>query len=1219
MATADLTITVDDSTTSVVPGTDDTYTITVTNNGPDAVTGASVSDLLPAGVTAATWMFTGSTGSGSVSGPPSGSGALATTVDLPQVGDSVTFTFTAAINPSATGTIDNTATVSLPAGTTDTDLTNNSATDTDALTPEADLAITKTDGVTTVVPGSSDTYTIIVSNNGSSTAVAAPVTDIFPAAMTAVSWTAVASAGSSVGAASGVGNINTFVTLLPGGAATFTAVGQISSSATGSLANTASVATPAGATDPDLTNNDATDTDILTATADLSVSKTVSNATPNVGDTITYTVTLSDQGPDNATNVVVTDLLPAGLTFVSATPSQGAYSSASGVWTVGTVSTSVVQTLIINATVASPDALTNTGTISFADQVDPNTANNTASATETPQQADLSLSKSVNNPTPNVGETIAFIVTLSDLGPDNATGVQVFDLLPAGLTFAGATTTQGTYSFGTGFWDVGTVSPGGQQTLIIDAVVDIPGALTNTAAISHADQFDPDPTNNSASATETPPADLLVLKSVSNATPNVGDTIIFTVTLSDQGPNDATNVQVTDLLPAGLTFVSAAPSQGTYTSGTGLWDVGTVSTSVVQTLIINATVASPDALTNTAAISPAGQFDPNTANNTASATETPQQADLSLSKSVNNPTPNVGETIAFIVTLSDLGPDNATGVQVFDLLPAGLTFAGATTTQGTYSFGTGFWDVGTVSPGGQQTLIIDAVVDIPGALTNTAAISHADQFDPDPTNNSASATETQQADLSVTITDAATTLVPGTSNTYTITVTNNGTDPVSSFNLIDTIPDALLNATFGSPSAGSYDPASGLWSALSLGSGQSVFITLSGVIGIATGTLSNTVTVSPSAGLVDTNPGNNVATDSDTLVLFSSPYPPPPPATSANMILRRGDGLYAIYDIGNNATLDAHPLAQVGSDWQFAGFNGSDPSDMMLRNSTSGAFQVYDVSDNNITGTAALGAVGLNWQVAGFGNFSSSGETDMMLRDANTGGFQAYDIANNQITGTAFVGTVGLDWQVGGFGNFSSRAGASDMILRNTTTGGLQVYNIDSNQITGTAFMGTIGLEWQFSGFGNFSSMPGETGMIMRNANTGALVVYDIANNQITGTAFLGTVGLEWQFAGVAPVRGAGTADLVLRNVNTGAFEAYNIANNQIVGAASLGHVGLEWSVGGFAADPPTASTGSAGATAQLVQAMAAFGGGSGTGESLNTVPLSAETSQQPLLTQPHA
>jgi uncharacterized repeat protein (TIGR01451 family) len=417
MAT-DLQVTIDDTTTSVVPGTSDLYTITVTNNGPDPVTGASVSVPLPAGVTDALWTFAG--GSGNVSGPTDGTGALATTVDLPLVGDSVSFLFQVDVDPSATGTLVTTATVTPPAGTTDTDLTNNSATDTDALTPEADLAITKTDGVTAVVPGTSDTYTIVVSNNGSSTAVDAPVIDMFPAAISSVSWTAVASTGSSVAQASGAGNITTTVTLLPGGTATFTAVGQISSSATGSLTNTASVATPAGATDPDLTNNDATDTDTI-PTADLSVSKTVSDATPNVGDLITFTVTLSNQGPNDATNVQVTDLLPAGLTFVSATPSQGTYSSGSGVWTVGTVSTSGPQTLILTATVVSPDALTNTGTISFADQVDPNTANNSASATETPQQADLFVSKTVSDATPIVGEGIAFTVTLSDQGPDNAT------------------------------------------------------------------------------------------------------------------------------------------------------------------------------------------------------------------------------------------------------------------------------------------------------------------------------------------------------------------------------------------------------------------------------------------------------------------------------------------------------------------------------------------------------------------------------------------------------------------------------------------------------------------------------------------------------------------------------------------------------------------------------------------------------------------------------
>ncbi len=213
------------------------------------------------------------------------------------------------------------------------------------------------------------------------------------------------------------------------------------------------------------------------------------------------------------------------------------------------------------------------------------------------------------------------------------------------------------------------------------------------------------------------------------------------------------------------------------------------------------------------------------------------------------------------------------------------------------------------------------------------------------------------------------------------------------------------------------------------------------------------------------------------------------------------------------------------------------------------------------------------------------------------------------------MGTVGLDWQFSGVGNFSGR-GTSDMILRKSNTGGLEVYDIDSNQITGAAFIGTIGLDWQFSGVGNFSGVPGETDLLLRNVNTGGLEVYDINNNQLTGAAFLGTIGLDWQFAGIAPVHAPGASDLVLRNVNTGAFEVYDIANNQITGAAPLGSVGLDWQLGGFAVDPPTAST-SSDSAAQLVQAMAGFGGASGKAESLNTVPLGADTPQQQLLTTP--
>ena len=116
------------------------------------------------------------------------------------------------------------------------------------------------------------------------------------------------------------------------------------------------------------------------------------------------------------------------------------------------------------------------------------------------------------------------------------------------------------------------VAVGGVAVLNLRATVASPDARTNTASITASDQFDPDTGNNTASATETPQrSDLAVTKTVSNATPNVGDTIRFTVTLSNRGTNSATNVQVADLLPAGLTFVSATPSQGTYNSATRIW------------------------------------------------------------------------------------------------------------------------------------------------------------------------------------------------------------------------------------------------------------------------------------------------------------------------------------------------------------------------------------------------------------------------------------------------------------------------------------------------------------------------------------------------------------------------------------------------------------------------------------------------------------------------
>ncbi|PRD41779.1 hypothetical protein C5748_20190, partial [Phyllobacterium phragmitis] len=130
---ADLSITKDDGVTTYTPGLDTSYTIVVTNNGPDDVTGAQITDPLPTGITQANWTCGGATG-GAVCGAPSGTGAIDTTADLPS-GASVTYTLGIGIPSSYSGSLTNTATVTAPDDATDSNTTNNTASDTDTMEP----------------------------------------------------------------------------------------------------------------------------------------------------------------------------------------------------------------------------------------------------------------------------------------------------------------------------------------------------------------------------------------------------------------------------------------------------------------------------------------------------------------------------------------------------------------------------------------------------------------------------------------------------------------------------------------------------------------------------------------------------------------------------------------------------------------------------------------------------------------------------------------------------------------------------------------------------------------------------------------------------------------------------------------------------------------------------------------------------------------------------
>ncbi|MEO6252070.1 MAG: hypothetical protein ABIO79_02085, partial [Ferruginibacter sp.] len=253
--TSDLAITKTDGVTIYTPGGTTTYTIVASNSGTDGVFGALVTDNFPAAISSVTWT---AVYAGGASGPASGAGNINAIVNLP-VGGTATFTAICNISGAASGNLVNTATVTVPCGVTDPTPANNSATDTDTQI-SADLAITKTDGVTTYTPGGSTTYTIVASNAGPNAVTGATVTDNFPAFITAVTWTAVY-AGGATGPANGVGNISATINIPVGGTATFTAVCTISGAASGNLVNTATISAPAGYNEPNPANNSATDTD----------------------------------------------------------------------------------------------------------------------------------------------------------------------------------------------------------------------------------------------------------------------------------------------------------------------------------------------------------------------------------------------------------------------------------------------------------------------------------------------------------------------------------------------------------------------------------------------------------------------------------------------------------------------------------------------------------------------------------------------------------------------------------------------------------------------------------------------------------------------------------------------------------------------------------------------------------------------------------------------
>ncbi len=294
-----------------------------------------MADTLPASLSGATWTCVGA-GGGTCTA--SGSGNINDTVNLP-AGGSVTYTVSATINAAATGTLSNTATVT--SSVTDPNAGNNSATDSDILTSQADLSIIKSDGATVAIPGGSVTYTITASNAGPSNAPGSTVADTLPASLSGATWTCVGAGGGTCTAA-GSGNVNDTVNLPAGGSVTYTVNATLSISATGTLSNTATVAAPGGVTDPVPGNNSATDTDTIAPPVDVTIDQAGTQADPTNASAINFTVVFGSAVTDFDDPTDVTLSGTAGATTINIAGGPTTYNVAvSGMTGDGTVIASI--------------------------------------------------------------------------------------------------------------------------------------------------------------------------------------------------------------------------------------------------------------------------------------------------------------------------------------------------------------------------------------------------------------------------------------------------------------------------------------------------------------------------------------------------------------------------------------------------------------------------------------------------------------------------------------------------------------------------------------------------------------------------------------------------------------------------------------------------------------------------------------------------------------
>ncbi|WP_458457036.1 hypothetical protein [Methanobrevibacter sp.] len=770
--------------------------------------------------------------------------------------ESVNFTviFTALVN----GTLNNT--VIAGSNLTENKTTNN----TTVAEPICDLEIKKLVNVSSINVYDSVEWTIVVKNNGPSTAVDVVVNDTLPDGVEVIGdlpYEGIQT-GSTIVWKLGDLEVNGTVTIA------FVTIITVEGN------NTNFVMVNTTTPDSNESNNHANNTTVANPICDLEITKVVNATSVNLNETVKWTITVVNHGPSAAKDVIVNDTIPNGLEFT--VPTDCTFDGQYIIWNIGDLDVNASVTLELITKVVTEGEITNIVVVNSSTP-DSNESNNKDNNTTVVNPiCDLEITKLVNATKVKVNDYVEWTVIVVNKGPSLAEDVVVNDSLPEGLKIISAAPSAGSFDNDAGIWDIGNLNVSQSVSLVLVTQVLTNDTFINVVVVNSTTP-DSNESNNHANNTTVaePVCDVAITKLVNASNVEIGDVVEWTIIVVNNGPSTARDVVVTDTLPDGVKLVEI-PENCKQDGNTVIWNVGDLNVDTPVSLTLLTQVLIEGNLTNVVVVNSTTP-DSNESNNKANNTTVVESVcDLEIIKLVSAEKAFVGEELTWTIRVTNLGPSAAFDVEVFEDLPDTLKYIRYTADKGSFDSNTNIWTIGKLEKDDSVTLSIVTKVLSVGNITNPVEVTTSTP-DSNITNNKANNTTEAYpvCDLEIIKSSDKNVYKVGDEMHWIIEVINHGPSTATEVVANDILSSAVEFIGF-TASKGSYNASAGVWDIGELANGESVTLDILCKV-LVSGKIENHANVT--CGINETDLTNNH--DNATVEVIEEPNIPEEPEKPA--------------------------------------------------------------------------------------------------------------------------------------------------------------------------------------------------------------------------------------------------------------------------------------------------------------------------------------------------